>query len=402
VDFLRKFKGEPYGIEWTTADKTARMPFTNDIFEPGVLPYMDVTINGHELSFLLDTGGAYLYLDKGLFEKVGAKLIQTTRNKYAYTGGEYVEEYMGSFDTFEIDGLKVTNVPMMATPLQGRGVEADGIITTQFLKQFLSTIDYENNEIVLRERSDRGKAQFKASMASRELVQIPFYMSRIHLMFAKGNFNGQAGMNMFMDSGLAAVQEAIITNESAEQLNLKKEEIAGTPYYTANVSTVGLDGLKHMPGTVLGNVFVDDNPYWSHGFLFDGLISHQYLWTQGSWTIDFDTMTYYFPAEVADHIAARIKKPTESTVAKIKLGNTAPYVGSYEVAPGVDLVITAKDGVLMLQPPGQGPVGIDAYEDGTFGIPLANAVIEFEGDVESGITAMSLIQGGNTTRGVKK
>ena len=28
----------------------------------------------------------------------------------------------------------------------------------------------------------------------------------------------------------------------------------------------------------------------------DVLISHQYLWPKGSWTIDFDGMTYYFPA----------------------------------------------------------------------------------------------------------
>ena len=31
------------------------------------------------------------------------------------------------------------------------------------------------------------------------------------------------------------------------------------------------------------------------GFIFDALISHQYLRHLGSWTIDFDSMTYYFP-----------------------------------------------------------------------------------------------------------
>jgi len=30
--------------------------------------------------------------------------------------------------------------------------------------------------------------------------------------------------------------------------------------------------------------------------MMDALMSHQYLWPLGSWTIDFDNMTYYFPA----------------------------------------------------------------------------------------------------------
>ena len=54
-NFLKKFEGEPYSIEWTSADKTGYMPFLNDITEPGVLPTMKVTVNGHPLEFILDT-----------------------------------------------------------------------------------------------------------------------------------------------------------------------------------------------------------------------------------------------------------------------------------------------------------------------------------------------------------
>ena len=50
------------------------------------------------------------------------------------------------------------------------------------------------------------------------------------------------------------------------------------------------------PAQALGNVFVEDDFFWQFGFMADALISHQYLWPKGSWTIDFDAMKYYFPA----------------------------------------------------------------------------------------------------------
>ena len=239
------------------------------------------------------------------------------------------------------------------------------------------------------------------AMVGRVIAQMPFFMAATHLMFAKGSINGHENMNMFMDSGLGAAQKAIITNETSQILDLVKEEIQGTPYYIADVDSIGLNGLASTPEQVLGNVFVEDNPYWRLGFLWDGLISHQYLWPLGAWTIDFDTMTYYFPA-VADRTLKDRKEPQEPTAKKINLENTEPYVGTYEIVPGTDLIISADDGILMLEVPGQNPIGIDAFADGTFGIPLAGAVIEFLGSPETGITGLKMTQGANVTNATKK
>jgi len=266
--FLKKFIGKPYQIEWTSTDKIGHLPFTNDHFQPGELPHMDININGHKLDFLLDTGGDRLYVDKTVYKKIGVKPIQETKNKYAYTNGEYVDEILGVLGAVELNGVTIRNVPIHVGELRSRGQDIDGIITTQFLKNFLSTIDYENNEITLRERGATGKSQFQKSMEGRNLIKIPFFLSKNHLMFAKGNFNGYKGMNMFMDSGLAASQEAIITNETTALLGLKKEEISGTRYYAADANSIGLDGLHSPAGQVLGNVFVEDNPYWRLGFVW--------------------------------------------------------------------------------------------------------------------------------------
>jgi hypothetical protein len=57
----------------------------------------------------------------------------------------------------------------------------------------------------------------------------------------------------------------------------------------------GLKGLERGKAQALGNVIVEQNPFWASGFMFDALISHHYLRHLGSWTIDFDRMLYLFP-----------------------------------------------------------------------------------------------------------
>ena len=129
-------------------------------------------------------------------------------------------------------------------------------------------------------------------------------------MFAKGSLNGHKGMNFFMDSGLAASMPLVVVDETVEFLGLKKNEIPGTTYYWSPIESHGLDGLASGPShpeggaqpspparggsAALGNVFVEEDFFWQFGFMADALISHQYLWPKGSWTIDFDNMKYYF------------------------------------------------------------------------------------------------------------
>jgi hypothetical protein len=48
------------------------------------------------------------------------------------------------------------------------------------------------------------------------------------------------------------------------------------------------------PTQGLAGVLLGEDSYWSRGFIWDGLISHQFLKNFGSWTIDFDAMTFIF------------------------------------------------------------------------------------------------------------
>ena len=296
ITYMQRFEGSPYQIEWVRPEKTGHIPFINDIREPGVLPLSKVAINGEEFEFILDTGGDRLVLDKGLAEQAGVEIIGSTQSKYAYTGGETVDEFFAVADKVEFDGVTIKNVPVHLNDWKSRGLQSDGVITTGLLKQFLSTMDYDNNEITLRERTPESRKKFLSTLDSKsDIISVPFYLAATHLMFAKGVVNDRENMNMFMDSGLAMSMPGVLPNETVDLLDLDKTDIEGTKYYWVPLDQFGLNNVQRVTGRAVGNIFVEEDLYWLLGFPFDALLSHQYLWPLGSWTIDFDEMAFYFP-----------------------------------------------------------------------------------------------------------
>jgi len=117
-------------------------------------------------------------------------------------------------------------------------------------------------------------------------------------------------------------------------------DVDGTPYYWVPIESHGIGPLTRGATQALGNVFVEENYYLQAGFFLDALMSHQYLRHFGSWTIDFDTMRYYFPADSEERAAtaraeASAETPTEA--GDFEVANPEEYVGSYEIVPGVAL-----------------------------------------------------------------
>jgi len=296
LTFMQAFEGEPYGIEWTGDEKIAHLPMTNDITQPGALPLVTLEVNGEAVDLILDTGGDRLYLDKGIYERIGLPTLANREARYAYTGGETVEEPLGVAATVTMGDVTLSNVPVIGATWKALGQTSDGVLTTQILKQFLTTVDYDNRRITFRERSAGALAEVMEAFGDTPPVEAPFYMTSPHLMFAKGSLNGHPCMTYSLDSGLAASMPLVIVEETVEFLELEKNEIQGTTYYWSPVESHGFDGLPSGPAQALGNVFVEDDFFWRFGFMADVLISHQYLWPKGSWTIDFDEMKYYFPS----------------------------------------------------------------------------------------------------------
>ncbi len=291
MDLMKKFPGKPYEIEWTNKEKIAAVPFTIE----NMLPTIQVQVNGKELKFILDTGGNLFYIDKGVAQQVGLEKLATHKAKYAYTGGEEVDEYLGRADTITIGGLTIKNVPMTLAEWKSRGIQSDGVLTTQALKEFLYTIDYANNKMIFRERSERGRKQFRASIQGKDTVEIPFVLDETHLLFARGSLNGTGGLTFLVDSGLALSMPFVGIDGMLEDMKIETTKLEGTKYSWFKINSLGLGSLVwDKPTQGLANIIIEEAPYWSQGFIWDGLISHQFLKNFGSWTLDFDAMKFIF------------------------------------------------------------------------------------------------------------
>ncbi len=299
LTFMQAFEGEPYGIEWATDERVAHLEMTNDITQPGALPIVDLEVNGQTVSLILDTGGDRLYLDKDIYAGLGLTTLANREARYAYTGGQTVEEPLGVAETVTMGDVTLTNIPVVGATWKALGQTSDGVLTTQMLKQFLSTMDYDNRRITLRERTPEALAQVMATFGDTPPVEVPFFMTATHLMFAKGSLNGHE-INYFMDSGLAMSMPMIVVDETVELLGLETNAIEGTPYFWTSIESHGLNGLMKGATQAMGNVFVEEDPFWQSGFMMDALMSHQYLWPLGSWTIDFDNWMYYFPSQESE------------------------------------------------------------------------------------------------------
>jgi len=406
LEFMKRFEGEPNQIEWATAERVARLPMINDYTQPGVLPLFRLEVNGEPVEFILDTGGDRLYIDEEVAERVGIRHVHQRKAKYAYTGGEYVDEPLGVAETVTMGDVTLKNTPVIVARWKALGLTSDGVITTQVLNKFLSTVDYDRGEMVFRERSERGQEQFLASLDD-EPLRMPFFMNNTHLMFTKGSLNGHEGLNIFMDSGLASSMPVVIVNETVDELRIANEkvEVEGTPYYWVPIESHGIGTLTRGASQALGNVFVEEGVYTRSGFFMDALLSHQYLRHFGSWTIDFETMSFYFPADSEQRAEESRSGRTAGAMeapADFELTSADEYIGSYEIVPGVALEITAEAGTVFLQAPGQQSVGLEAVSEDTFVIRLAGAQVTFERDEYGAVVALVLDQAGNQTRATKR
>ena len=398
LTFMQMFEGEPYQVEWANKDKVAHTPIVNDFTLPGTLPLVKLQINGHDVEFILDTGGDRLYIDEAVAKKVGIRNIITRKARYAYTKGKTVEEFLGAAKSVKMGEVTMKNVPVIVAKWKALGISSDGVVTTQMLKQFLSTVNYEKKEITFRERSEAGRRQLLDLFGDRKPHRMPFFMSGTHLMFAKGSLNGRSGLNLFVDSGLASSMELVILDETVEDLGLNKSPVRGTKYYFTTLASHGLGDLIRGRAQALGNVLVEENSYRRYGFLFDALISHQYLRHLGSWTIDFDTMTYYFSSSSEKKGEGKPAVAKKETKDERVVAETAEalkkYVGKYksELIKS-EITVTDSDGKLVVNATGnlRGKFTLKRTRENGYAAVGTPQPVTFDFQVADGKTAKVLV-----------
>ncbi len=287
----------PYQIEWNGQTETST-PFY--VVDP--LPVLMVEVNGEEAVVILDTGGDAFLLDKAVGDRLDIKAVSSFIGGFA--GGLEAEVGLAKADSIKIGDVTIKNAPIHLLDFTDILPEpVVGILGTRVLKQFLSTLDYKNSQLILRKKTVYDEQTLKDMLNAESLTEVPFVLSSTHYIMAKGSLNNKKNLTWFVDSGLGSEEKACM--ESTIQTLL----YAGIPVPVPDTSGVGGGGeikTAIFPADEVGlgtlkqaNVKgeyggMTPEAYWEHGFIMDGIISHRFFRQYDSWTIDFSRMQLIF------------------------------------------------------------------------------------------------------------
>jgi tetratricopeptide (TPR) repeat protein len=324
---LESFRDEdPYKFERDAGEST-RLPFIKS--DP--LPVVNVRVNGGpDVAVFIDTGGSELLLDSEFARELNVKPMGSVEG--TFSGGQHAQVESGRVDSLTLGSWTLKNIPVGMMPLRsmssGFGVkQINGCIGTNVLYQFLSTIDYRTDELILRKKNAANLKRFDAagspsvapavgrrsggrntqpknptgakSTAVTNGIVVPMWMAGDHFMVAWGRVNTQPMSLFFVDSGLAGA--GVKLAESAiQQAGIQLDESKATegqggggtlkimPYMVAQF-TVGEITEQNVPGLY-------DGPFpWENefGFHLAGMFGSDFL-KHYAVTFDFTNMRIIF------------------------------------------------------------------------------------------------------------
>ena len=302
VKLTTAFEGNPYRIEWADEKRIAEVDWRTS--DP--LPQFSIEVNGVPLNVLYDTGGDILILDEEVAKALGVVSVASASGRF---GGGMVGQFgFGKVERVTVGSVTIRDVPVMIMPAKrftfDRKYPLSGIFGTALTRKFLTTLDYRNQKLILRARTAENARAIRRAIGGDLAAEIPFVLDATHIMLARGELNGKSGMTWFIDSGLA--MQAAFTGP-VQTLGYTGIPVPETKIPEGTVGGGGgkwASGIFEIKSLSLGPLRQSDlkgeygarppESYWAQGFIVDGLLSHNFLRKYGSWTLDFDSMTYLF------------------------------------------------------------------------------------------------------------
>ncbi len=255
------------------------------------LPTFKAKIDGVPVTLMLDTGGSNIDVSEATIRRL--HLATTSAGEGVFAGGLKAPIRSVHIDRFEVPGVSVRGIPGGVVP--GAGLPGiDGIVGTDFLSHFLSTIDYAHRALVLRPVSD--SASFQSSAAASGASEIPMWLVGDHFIFARARVNGAPEALFTIDTGGSGVG-VDLTKSELVAAGIAPD--AAHPHYmmggggktqvlpfTAAVVAMGGVVRHDLPGIYVPSGGLDG----LFPFAVAGRISHEFF-RHTAVTFDFASMT---------------------------------------------------------------------------------------------------------------
>ena len=216
-----------------------------------------------------------------------------------FAGGAQGSLGYGKLGTMRLGGMTLEDVPVAIAGLD------KPVLGTGLVRQFLATIDYPGNQLVLRPPTIAARAALRAELATADAVEVPFALALTHLIIARGSLDGEAPLTFILDSGLqdeegaafAAPAETLAAAGIAIPETIEDVRETGAGHVPLQVGRFPISRLSLGPlvqHDLLGfyGVFPDA---WKQPaeFPIHGIVSHGFL-RRYAWTLDFQAMTMTF------------------------------------------------------------------------------------------------------------
>jgi Aspartyl protease len=275
----------------TTVDgEEAIVPFVTS--DP--LPIVEGSIDGKHGTFLIDTGGT-VDLEPDFAASLG--LTMTDSGVGTFAGGKHAPVQGTMVRSVRLGSATAFDVPAHVLPTHAselfEGRHVDGIIGTTLFERYLATIDYPNQQLILRERSVASSARFQAQARQAGAAIVPFWLAGDHLVLANAQVNDASPGLFVFDSGLAGGGISP-SNELVAAAHLELDRAhAGTGIGGGGpVEAIPLMASRIAVGNAVATnvrgIYTPNNGP-SFPFMVWGSISDQFL-RHFAYTVDFDAM----------------------------------------------------------------------------------------------------------------
>jgi hypothetical protein len=277
-----------------SVDGIAVVPFAEHPLTP-YFPGFRVELEGKPLTAHMDTGGTFLIMGPELAQQLGIDLIDAG---IGYQANRSVPLQMGVASQLLLGSAVLKNVPVTVTTILGAPKDLI-IFGTNVLQQFLATVDYSKERLILSPRGDPRLSERHRAMLGDDRVELPFYMWGDHYMFARGGFGEDKELNFFIDSGLVSLAQGtgglrqacfVATADQYKEWGVDTESTAKVHFETT--LPISLGPLEQRDQFY---VTIEKPTPWDTfgGVRIDGLLSHAFL-KEYAWTLDFESHRYLF------------------------------------------------------------------------------------------------------------
>lgn len=235
------------GFVSNSVAQIATIPFVHD-----GLMYIKVKVNDHSepLNFVFDTGASTVVLDEKIAKTIGVK----ANYEQPAEGASGTEMYhIALSQKIHIQNVTINDAHIVLVDLERLSkkgnLKIDGIIGANIMKQFVTKIDYDVQEIGLYNSVDEitersGYKELDVILDYSQIPQIPLEFTLENKQKFKGNFLFDSGAHMTFllntpfvkENKMEALVEKVIENE-AEGLTTSSN------FKTAKIASVKLGDL---------------------------------------------------------------------------------------------------------------------------------------------------------------